>query len=51
MNPTECLAFDRATLLAHDSDRWITINGARVKLDSEGNVVEGAEGKIPKKND
>lgn len=45
------LAFDRASDLANDEDRWITINGARVKIDADGNVIEGAGGNIPQKND
>lgn len=33
-------------LLAEDEDKWITINGAHVKVNGQGDVVEGAEGKI-----
>ncbi|MBI0277091.1 DUF2213 domain-containing protein [Hafnia alvei] len=32
--------------LAEDEDKWITINGSHVKLDENGDVVAGAEGKI-----
>ncbi|HDE2429195.1 TPA: DUF2213 domain-containing protein [Klebsiella pneumoniae] len=32
--------------LAEDEDKWITINGSHVKIDENGNVVAGAEGKI-----
>lgn len=32
--------------LAEDEDKWITINGSRVKIDENGDVVAGAEGKI-----
>lgn len=35
-------------LLANDEDKWITINGSHVKIDGNGDVVEGAEGKIGK---
>lgn len=33
-------------LLAEDEDKWITINGAHVKVNGQGDVIEGAEGKI-----
>ncbi|MEH0863876.1 DUF2213 domain-containing protein [Phytobacter diazotrophicus] len=33
-------------LLAEDEDKWITINGSHVKINGNGDVVEGAEGKI-----
>ncbi|HEB5176602.1 TPA: DUF2213 domain-containing protein [Klebsiella pneumoniae] len=32
--------------LAEDEDKWITINGSHVKIDENGDVVAGAEGKI-----
>lgn len=32
--------------LAEDEDKWITINGTHVKIDENGDVVAGAEGKI-----
>lgn len=32
--------------LAEDEDKWITINGPHVKIDENGDVVAGAEGKI-----
>lgn len=32
--------------LAEDADKWITINGSHVKIDENGDVVAGAEGKI-----
>lgn len=32
--------------LAEDEDKWITINGSHVKIDENGGVVAGAEGKI-----
>ncbi|EOT1891483.1 TPA: DUF2213 domain-containing protein [Citrobacter freundii] len=35
-------------LLANDEDKWITINGSHVKINGNGDVVEGAEGKIGK---
>lgn len=34
--------------LANDEDKWITINGSHVKIDGNGDVVEGAKGKIGK---
>lgn len=35
-------------LLANDEDKWITIKGSHVKIDGNGDVVEGAEGNIGK---
>lgn len=32
--------------LAEDEGKWITINGSHVKIDENGDVVAGAEGKI-----
>lgn len=32
--------------LAEDEDKWITINGSHVRIDENGDVVAGAEGKI-----
>lgn len=32
--------------LAEDEDKWITINGSHVKIDENGDVVAGAEGRI-----
>ena len=32
--------------LAEDEDKWITINGSHVKIDENGDVDAGAEGKI-----
>lgn len=36
-------------LLAKDEDKWITVNGAHVKINGTGDVVTGAEGKIGKR--
>ncbi|HEI6818029.1 TPA: DUF2213 domain-containing protein [Yersinia enterocolitica] len=33
-------------LLAEDEDKWITINGSHVKVNGQGDVIEGAEGEI-----
>lgn len=33
--------------ITEDADKWITINGAKVKLDENGNPIAGAEGNIP----
>ncbi|QLW76007.1 DUF2213 domain-containing protein [Citrobacter freundii] len=33
-------------LFAEDEEKWITINGAHVKVDGDGEVIAGAEGKI-----
>lgn len=37
--------------LAEDEDKWITIKGSHVKVDENGDVVAGAEGKINSKKE
>lgn len=37
--------------LAEDEDKWITIKGSHVKVDENGDVVAGAEGKITSKKE
>lgn len=34
-----------------EGEKWITVNGSHVKVNSEGNVVAGANGKLSKKNE
>ncbi|HDV7525476.1 TPA: DUF2213 domain-containing protein [Yersinia enterocolitica] len=37
--------------LAEDEDKWITIKGSHVKVDENGDVIAGAEGKINSKKE
>lgn len=37
--------------IAEDEDRWITVKGSHVKVNGEGEVIAGANGKLGKKSD
>ena len=42
---------DAVPAIDAEEERWITVNGAHVKVDGRGNVIEGARGKISSKPD